>query len=400
MTISNDSSTKKPEWQSVFAHILFAKAAVATFSIAPFLVGEYIDYLGLSPARAGQILSVEIFALAIANASAFFWVDKVPGRLMARILLVAIIFLNLACAASSNVHMLLVLRGAIGLLEGALLALGFGLISNSTRPDRNFGLYFAISLSIGAVNVRILPLFLQEAGVVGLFLNLSLYGLVAVAGSFWAQEASIRYLQKPDSINEARAVPHKVDFPMVPLILLMAANYIYFIGQGGVWSFLERIGQQQAFDLADVASALSLSLISGVAGGFLAGWLDTKWGRLTPLVIAISLAIGSIFLLMFTSDVAMFTLAVCLFNFGNNFGHPYVLGFASNIDKSARLTVLSGALHTGGQATGPLLVGLLVVGQNYDVALSVGLAAFFMAALMFVPVMAGGMARKAAFFRR
>ncbi len=92
---------------------------------------------------------------------------------------------------------------------------------------------------------------------------------------------------------------------------------------------------------------------------------------------------------MFTNDTAAFTLAVCLFNFGNNFGHPYVLGFASNIDKSARLTVLSGALHTGGQATGPLLVGLMVVGQNYGVALYVGLAAFFLAVVMFVPVMMG-----------
>ncbi len=292
MATSHTSSKKTPEWRSILAHILFAKAAVATFSIAPFLVGEYIDYLGLSPARASQILSIEIFALAIANASAFFWIDKVPGRLMARILLVAIVLLNFVCAATGSADMILVVRGVIGLFEGSLLALGFGLISNSTRPDRNFGLYFAISLSVGAINVRILPLFLEEAGVVGLFLNLSLYGIIALAGSFWAQKDSIRSLQNAESTEEESAKAPKIAFPMVPLILLMAANYIYFIGQGGVWSFLERIGQQQALDLACIASALSLSLIAGVAGGFLAGWLDTKWGRLPPLLIAICWRLG------------------------------------------------------------------------------------------------------------
>jgi hypothetical protein len=40
-----------------------AKAAVATFSIAPFLLGNYVDYVGLSTRQASQVLSVKIFPL-------------------------------------------------------------------------------------------------------------------------------------------------------------------------------------------------------------------------------------------------------------------------------------------------------------------------------------------------
>ena len=49
--------------------------------------------------------------------------------------------------------MLLFQHSLIGLVEGALLALGFGLLSNTLKANRNFGFYFAISLLIGAAQV-------------------------------------------------------------------------------------------------------------------------------------------------------------------------------------------------------------------------------------------------------
>ncbi|MFC1797542.1 hypothetical protein ACFL1V_10690, partial [Pseudomonadota bacterium] len=103
----------------------------------------------------------------------------------------------------------------------------------------------------------------------------------------------------------------------------MLANYVYFIGQGGVWSFLERWGLQQGLDLTGIASALSLSLIAGVCGGLSAAWLDTRLGRLVPLSAAIFLAIASILLFRYSNSFLYFVIAACIFNYVNNFGHPY-----------------------------------------------------------------------------
>jgi hypothetical protein len=81
----------------------------------------------------------------------------------------------------------------------------------------------------------------------------------------------------------------------------------------------------------------------------------------------------------------MFLVAACLFNFGNNFGHPYTLGLTSKLDRSGRLTVLAGALHTGGQATGPFIVGMMVMPPDFLNALWVGLIAFALTPFMILP---------------
>jgi len=376
-------------WRSIVASILFAKAAVATFSIAPFLIGGYIDYLGLSVSQASQVLSVEIFALALANASAFFWVDRVACRVWAKYLLMLLIALNISCIYAPGFEALVLQRASVGVVEGMLLALGFGLLGRTRRPNRNFGFYFAISLSVGAINVQILPLFLESFGVTGLFVNLSIYAIIALMGSGWAQQASIRETNAiaVGSFESSQTVkPSTINFPLVGLLFFLLANYVYFIGQGGVWSFLERLGFQQDLDLTGIANALSLSLMAGVAGGFTASWLDLKLGRVVPLLAAISFAILAIYILWAVPGIFAFTVAASLFNYGNNLGHPYILGFAASIDKSARLTVLSGALHTGGQATGPLIAGLLVNSPDFSAVLWLGLAAFLATMLLLATV--------------
>ena len=363
--------------------MLLAKTAVATFAIAPFLLGGYIDHLGLSAAEAGRALSVEIFGLAAANASAFFWIHKLACRRWAIRLLLLVAATNLLCTSAASIEVLLVLRAAIGCFEGALLALGFGLLGVTRRPNRNFGYYFALSLTIGAINVRMLPLFLERAGVTGLFVNLSLYAVLALLFSGWVQRDAIGSCG--DRVDHR---PRQQGFAIaaIPLAFLIVANYVYFVGQGGVWSFLERLGVQYAIDPDGIATALSLSLFAGVAGGAVAGWLDLRLGRAVPVVAAVLLAAASIGLLFTGPGYAVFTLAACLFNFANNFGHPYVLGFAAKIDANSRLTVLSGALHTAGQASGPIIAGLIVSAADYRNVLWLGWLAFGATLILFLPV--------------
>jgi predicted MFS family arabinose efflux permease len=376
-------------WRAILAAILLAKAAIATFSIAPFLLGSYVDYVGLSTRQASQILSVEIFSIAIANVcAALFWIHKVRCRTWAIRLLLLLLVLNIVCIYAGSFSTLLALRSAVGFTEGSLLGIGFGLLSASRRPDRSFGLMFAVSLTVGAANVRILPLYLETAGATGLFINLALYAVAALLCSQWITRDRI---VDTDPASETRSKPAplagKTAFPAIALIFLLIANYVYFIGQGGVWSFLERWGLQQGLDLSGIATALSLSLIGGVCGGLTAAWLDIRIGRLVPLSSAIILAIGSILLFRYTNSFLYFVVAAFIFNFVNNFGHPYILGLASSIDKSSRLTVLSGALHTGGQATGPFIIGMLVTDTDFVNALWLGVGVFALTWVILVPVM-------------
>ena len=49
MSHISTKENKHDDWKIVITSILFAKAAVAAFSIAPFLIGGYIDHLKLNP---------------------------------------------------------------------------------------------------------------------------------------------------------------------------------------------------------------------------------------------------------------------------------------------------------------------------------------------------------------
>ena len=376
-------------WRSVLAAILLAKAAIATFSIAPFLLGSYVDYVGLSTRQASQLLSLEIISIAIANVcAALFWIDRVRCRAWAIRLLILLLVLNITCIYAGNFSTLLLLRSAVGLTEGSLLAIGFGLLGSTRRPDRSFGLMFAISLTVGAINIRILPFYLETAGATGLFINLALYAVAALWCSRWLTSGRIAetdlHTMQGSKPAHARS---KSTFPFIALLFLLLANYVYFIGQGGVWSFLERWGLQQGLNLTGIANALSLSLVAGVCGGLSAAWLDIRLGRLLPLSAAILLAIASILLFRYTDSFLYFVIAACVFNYVNNFGHPYILGLAASIDRSSRLTVLSGALHTGGQATGPLIVGMLVTDTDFVNALWLGIGVFGLTWFILVPVM-------------
>ncbi len=384
--MNSQSTAPRDNFREVIASILMAKAAVATFSIAPFLIGGYIDRLGLSPALASRVLSAEIIALALSNAAGYWWLRRVDHRSLAQRILLLLIALNISCIFTDDFGMLVAQRAAIGALEGALLTIGFGLLGITRRPERNFGLYFAISLTIGAINVRILPWFLEAGGVPGLFANLCLYSVVAFAGSFWLpRKVSHEAGELTPHSPHATPVLPAATMTLVPLVLLLAANFVYFIGQGGVWSFLERLGLQNQLPIDAIAAALSASLMAGVAGGFSASWLDVKLGRMAPILLAIGCAITALVILWNSPTPFAFLIAACLFNFGNNFGHPYTLGLTSKIDRTGRLTVLAGALHTGGQATGPFIVGMMVVAPDFSNALWVGLLAFSLTPFMIAP---------------
>lgn len=63
-----------------------------------------------------------------------------------------------------------------------------------------------------------------------------------------------------------------------------------------------------------------------------------------------------------------------------------MLGFAAEIDASSRLTVLCGALHTAGQASGPILAGFIVTAADYSNVLWLGWLAFGAALILFLPL--------------
>lgn len=363
--------------------VLYGVAAISIFPIMPVFVGALIDHLDFTASQAGFVTSADIIGIAIGNLLAFFWVNHTNWRKVA-VLSVLILFLgNIVCIITVHFLPILLLRFLVGLAEGTALALTYAILGASGNPDRNYGFFLVGSLGSGALNVYLLSVLVSTHGPGIIFVDLAIISLIPacairfVPARGYQQAMNVRVADK--EIKPA--------ILLLPVIIALLANLIYFIGQGGVWAYLERIGIADGLSVQQVASGLSTSLLMGVIGALAASLINVRWGRVVPLGLAIAAAILSVVLLQWQITVITFFIAVCVWNFANNFGHPYLLGYLAAIDKSGRYVVVSAAMQTGGMGLGPALVALLITGANYGGVLWFGLVCFTLALLLFMPVM-------------
>ena len=367
----------------ITAAILFGVVAVSIFPIMPVFVGALIDHLDLTPSQSGYVTAADIIGMAVGNVLAFFWVRHMNWRKMAILSVLVLVAGNIFCIAITHFVPMLSLRFIIGLAEGTALALTYAILGGSDNPDRNYGFFLFGALSLGAFNVYLLSELVSNYGVIIFFIDLTIISLIPI----WFLRFIPDYGYQVAITSGVKDQESKPDVMLLPVIIALIANLIYFIGQGGVWAYLERIGIADGLAIKQVAAGLSTSLILGVIGALTASFLNVRWGRALPLGLAIVAAILSVILLQWKITFVTFLIAVWIWNFANNFGHPYLLGYLAAIDKSGRYVVVSGAMQTGGMGLGPAIVALLLTGADYGKVLWFGLVCFTLTLLLFMPIM-------------
>jgi len=365
------------------AAVVFGIAGVAIFAILPLLIGALVDHLALSPRQSGFIASADVIGMATGNLAAFFWIRRINWRKMAWLAVAVLIAVNLLCATISSFQVMLVLRFLAGLAAGSCLALTYAMFGGSRHPDRNYGIFLVVTLTFGAANLFVLSKLSQSFGAAVFFVDLACIAIFAALFTRFIPETASAAGIKTVAAAES-------DAPSVlrgPAIIALIANLVYFIGQGGVWAYLERIGIANGLSASEVATSLSLSLLAAVAGALVATVVNLRLGRVVPLGSAILLAIASVLILMWNVTFGSFLLATCVWNFVNNYGHPYLLGYMAAIDRSGQYVVASAGMQTGGMGIGPAIAAMLIVGPMYTNVLWLGLICFAITLLLFMPIM-------------
>lgn len=360
--------------------IFQGKAAIMLFSIIPLILGAFVDHLGFQAGSSGYIISAEILGVAVANGLGFFWVNRLQWRLTSRTLLTALILVNLGCTQVSSYEGIMAVRVLCGLIEGSVLALTYAMLARTGRPDRNFGFLFGVGLTLGAINFLLAGFMLEQMGMPGLFINLSLMCVIPlILSGYIPRQSGADFVR--ENLDEIRGLL------FIIVLIILAANLVYFVGQSGVWSYLNRLGVQHGLARDAITYGLSLSLLAGVAGSLVAAWQDNRLGRVVPLSLALVMALGSVIWLYLDFNLTTFYIAAFLFNFANNYGHPCLLGYLAEIDRKGRYVVASGAMQTGGMALGPAIAGYFVSGVDVTNSLWVGVVALVLAMILFLPIM-------------
>ena len=160
----------------------------------------------------------------------------------------------------------------------------------------------------------------------------------------------------------------------------------FSVGVGSIWAFLERIGNGAGFSMTDTGQALALGSFIGALGALLAAVIGQRIGNLIPILIGLFGLILVCFMFVSINSWLNYTIAAVLLNFFWNLILPYLLGSIASSDRSGRFMVLVPAAQGGGYALGPVISGLVIVGNNYSTSALIAAVAFVISLVIIVPV--------------
>lgn len=368
-----------------------AKAAILTWAVSgatvlvllPIIVGAMADNLSISAKQLGFLAAADMLGAALGTLIIAPKVHRVNWRIVAVVSILIMVIGNMLSTVFEAFFALLLIRLFTGTGQGVAMGTGCAAMAHTRDPDKLIAIYIVIALLFGAAGLYILPFILDGGNLNAVFISLAIIAALSLICVFWIPVNA----HGGQSIHESNAVGCQGDTvrPMFKGLAVLAV-LIYFMAQGTIWAYVERMGVAAAISLQDIGAALGVCSLFGAAGGATAIMLGSHYGRLLPLLISAVLSIIGLSILLGDFQFMAYTLAVSLFNFGWNFTYPYQLAAIGFVDSSARLVALSVAMQTLGLAVGPAFVGFFISNNDYAIANWLSGAWILISTLLILPV--------------
>ena len=330
----------------------------------PLMVSGIIDELGFTKKQAGYIAAIEMAGVAITSGLGVFWVRRVNWITIATLATVVFIASNWMSTGISEFWPMSLSRFLVGGASGALLAIGLACQSDSKNAGRIFGYWVACQMTVSSAGYLLLPSVRATWGIDGFFIALLILGITTFL--------SIMFLPKR---GRSRSKPlEKKQKTILTNTLALFGALLFFMAQGGLWAFLERLGLAADLTSREIGYALAISSYLGIAGGLAKNWLADAAGQLAPFFFVIGGELIMLVLFSIHPGNVLFAIAVCTLQFCWAMGMASLLGGFNVIDKSGGLVLLLISTAKVGYSLGPALMGWLIFGDDYTyVLLSCGL---------------------------
>lgn len=329
----------------------------------PLMVSGIIDELGFTKKQAGYIAAIEMAGVAIASGLGVFWVRRVNWVTTATIATILFLAANWVSTGIDAYWPMFGSRFFVGVASGVLLAVGLACQSDSKNAHRIFGYWVACQMTVSSAGYLLLPTVRASWGIDGFFVALIILGLTTFL--------SIAFLPRR---GLSRTTP--LEKPQQTLLIntvALSGALLFFMAQGGLWAFLERLGLAADLTSREIGYALAISSYLGIAGGLARNWLADAAGQLAPFFFVVAGELVMLVLFSIHPGNVLFAVAVCTLQFCWAMGMASLLGGFNIIDKSGGLVLLLIATAKIGYSLGPALMGWLIVGDDYTyVILSCG----------------------------
>jgi len=333
--------------------------ADAAFASLPVLFGAYIDQRHYSLEMAGMIATTETAGLAIGSTLSLAVLRRpnVDLRILTLLALVVLLLAQLMSAGAKLPLLFAIARGISGTSSGVVQSAGSAWIAQLRNPERPFALYVGMTFLSGALGMPLFALLLHDGGLGGSYLAFA--ALVVVAIGIAVGFPRTRQAAAAEAAGSSGVAAKRSQVFLLPS---MALNFAF---NGGVWVYLQQVGEQSHIAAGVVSATLSIGMFSALAVTVGIALLGGRAGRAIPLFLAHAVLVFSTLMLMGITSPWSFVLAVVLFHVGIAAVGPYYLAALARYDQSGRSAVRGVTAMNIGYSLGPWLLALLVSRQGF-----------------------------------
>lgn len=351
--------------RSLVAANYLGSIGALTIVILPGIVGVIADSLQLGPAQVGLVMSADIITMAAAMGITAFMIHKSNWRVLAVAALAVLLAGTLLSIQADSYQSMVIARLIAGIGEGMSVSVAFAIFGGTRNPDRQFGIYLVVILSVAASMLFFIPALLAAGGKAYVFAVISL--LVAINFIF------IHWLPISHGEEHRSLIKEEQSLPYVLVGLGLATVFLYFMAQGEAWAFMERIAADAGLAGQTIGNSLALSNIGGIAGALIAALVSIRFGRAWPIIISAVISIYGLVLLLGDINALSFGIATMCYLFAWNLTQPYFSGIMAELDPKGRVVVMMGAVQTAGLGLGPGVVGMMVRDNDFSVVSILGI---------------------------
>jgi MFS transporter, DHA1 family, inner membrane transport protein len=342
----------RPSTSTFWAAGVLGLLATAVGAILPVLVGVWQKQAGLQVDQAGFVAATELFA-QVAGTGLFLWASpRWTLRTIAAVGLGVMVIGNIATAVSVDFPSLILARAIGGAGGGVIRALCMMCLAKAVSPGRAFAVYAGAQVGLAAVTTALIPHFIEAFGVRAPFLVLTLASVLGFA----LCPLLPRHSPLPPSAIQR---PGLGSYPIAAILAILAL-FIFFAGQGALWTYLAPIGAYRSIPVAGVTEALTLLNFAGLAGALGVGALAHRVNPRFALLALLATETLSIVGLFHAHSSVGFIASAGVFYFSWCASFPFQFTVISQSDRSGRASAAVPAADGLGLAGGAAVASVVL----------------------------------------
>jgi predicted MFS family arabinose efflux permease len=352
-------------------------AALLIVNALPALVTVIASGLGWDDRALGLLASADVAGITLGSLAGVPLVRRARLRTVIIAAVLALVFADVGCALSDAKALIIAFGLAGGLAGGLILAACYAIYSD-THPQRNYAIFSISQMVSGFIAVTALPLLAGRYGWRSVFVAFALFSALAIP---LAIPLPTRAFIKAAPTHRASGEGGN----QAAVWFAVAGVIAFVIGEGAVWTFIERIGAASGIPAQEVNTAVSACTLAGLIGAAVMMFPSNRLGVALPLIASALLSIAAV-AAMRSPIPAVYIASLCAFNFAWLAFGTVQFAVIARADSVGTATVAMSAAAFGGFSIGPYVAGELVVRYGFFAVQCLGFGGILLGLVSLIPL--------------